>query len=87
MDDLIEPLTEVYVEWFMEHLDLFLFVPPAGCVIELPFDMTEIMNRGEPTYGGKPMGKILPTAEEFSFVARLGFGLESMPGHESPVSA
>jgi len=82
MDDLIEHLTDVCVESVMNHVDVLLFQPPAGTVIEIPFDMMEKMGRGEPTYGGKPMWKILPAAEEFSFVARLGLGLEVMPGHE-----
>ena len=84
MDDLIQHLTDAYVEWFMEHLDAFLFEPPPRCVIEIPFDSADFMKEGRMTYGGKPMRRLLPSRDEAQFTARLGMGLESMPGHEEP---
>jgi len=59
---------------------------PSEWIVEIPFDSSEWMRRGEPTYGGEPMEDWLPLREEWPVIWRVQAGLSVAPAHDSHVA-
>ena len=60
--------------------------PPSEWIVEIPFDSSEWMRRGELTYGGEPMPSILPRWQEWPLILRVQGGEPLLPVHDSHVA-